>query len=92
MKRLQLATAIFSIFALGSVYAADLPTRDHAPVLKGPSFAAPAFTWTGFYAGADAGYGNSFAHTVFLNAGNPVYSTLMFAVSRCRHDFSSARD
>ncbi len=75
MQRKFLATVIFSAFALGSAYGADLPTRDHAPVLKGPSAVAPVFSWAGFYAGADAGYVNSFAHTVFLNAGNPVYST-----------------
>ncbi|MBV1705993.1 MAG: outer membrane beta-barrel protein [Hyphomicrobiales bacterium] len=75
MKPVHLAAAVFAFIGLGSAYAADLPTRDHAPVLKGPSAVAPAFSWAGFYAGADAGYVNSFAHTVFLNAGNPFYST-----------------
>ncbi len=55
MKKFLLSSvAVLGLVAAGSASAADLPAR------KGPVVApvyAPAFTWTGFYVGANAGYG-----------------------------------
>ncbi|HRE20671.1 MAG TPA: porin family protein [Rhabdaerophilum sp.] len=55
MKKFSIAAGIgFALLASAAV-AADLP-RKTAPVA--PAFrAAPIFTWTGFYAGVNAGYG-----------------------------------
>jgi len=55
MKKFLLSSvAALGIVAAGAASAADLPSR------KGPVVApvyVPAFTWTGFYIGANAGYG-----------------------------------
>ena len=55
MKKYLLASvAALGILAAGAASAADLPSR------KGPIAApiyVPVFTWTGFYVGANAGYG-----------------------------------
>lgn len=55
MKKYLLASvAALGILAAGAASAADLPSR------KGPVAApvyVPVFTWTGFYVGANAGYG-----------------------------------
>lgn len=55
MKKYLLASvAALGILAAGAASAADLPSR------KGPVVApvyVPVFTWTGFYVGANAGYG-----------------------------------
>ena len=40
--------------SIGLAAAADLPTSKGAPVA--PAVYAPAFTWTGFYIGLNAGY------------------------------------
>jgi outer membrane immunogenic protein len=50
MKRLLLSSAAVAAL-VGQAYAADLPARTYAPVLPPP----PAFTWTGFYVGVNAG-------------------------------------
>lgn len=54
MKRILIASAALVALTVGAV-AADLPSRAQAPAAP---FApvAPAFTWTGFYAGVNAGY------------------------------------
>ncbi len=40
----------------GSAFAADLPSTE-GPITKGPAAPAPPFSWTGFYVGAQGGYG-----------------------------------
>lgn len=52
MKKL-LATTAFCLLC-ASAFAADLPVRT-APPAPGPLTAATAFSWTGFYVGADVG-------------------------------------
>jgi outer membrane immunogenic protein len=55
-KTLFAAVSALSMLAAGAALAADLPNRRAAPAA--PAFAAPpTFTWTGFYIGANAGYG-----------------------------------
>ncbi len=57
MRKFFLSGVAFAVLA-GSAFAADLPSRKEAPVYVAP---APAFSWTGFYLGADIGA--SFAST-----------------------------
>jgi outer membrane immunogenic protein len=47
-----MAATAFSVVGATSVYAADLPRKAYGPVIP-----APVMTWTGFYAGLNAGYG-----------------------------------
>lgn len=54
MKRILIASAALVALASGAV-AADLPSRAQAPAAPFAPL-APAFTWTGFYAGVNAGY------------------------------------
>lgn len=55
MKSRLLLTVLFTSFA-GAAFAADLPNTKEAPNFLAP---APVSTWTGFYAGVNAGYGFS---------------------------------
>jgi outer membrane immunogenic protein len=54
MKRLALAVSVVSISA-ASAFAADLPARTYT---KAPPMMA-AYDWSGFYVGANGGYGSS---------------------------------
>jgi len=80
MKRLILASTALALMS-ASAFAADLPARTMAPA-PAPFVAPPMFTWTGFYAGVNAGWTRSetrvdnrgFAGTgadAALNAGFP---------------------
>src|SRR6266496_4974062 len=50
MKKLALAAILFT-YGVASALAADVSLRPFAP------YQAPVWSWTGFYIGADAGYG-----------------------------------
>ena len=54
MRRLLITTLCTAACGLSVAMAADLPVR--APVYKAAPM-APSFTWTGFYAGVNLGYG-----------------------------------
>lgn len=61
MRTLLLSTVAFAALA-GTAFAADLPSRKEAPVYVAPT---PAFSWTGFYVGADIGgaFGSTSLHS-----------------------------
>jgi outer membrane immunogenic protein len=52
MKKILLASIAVVAFCAAPAFAADMPVK--APVYKAP---APVFSWTGWYAGVDGGYG-----------------------------------
>jgi outer membrane immunogenic protein len=51
---LIVAASVAATAIVGAASAADLPAR---PYTKAPVMVDPAYNWTGFYAGANAGYG-----------------------------------
>ncbi|HMN72032.1 MAG TPA: porin family protein [Rhodoblastus sp.] len=55
MKKLLLAATCFSAVMGGAAFAADLPSRKAPPPIY--TSPAPVFSWTGFYIGANVGYG-----------------------------------
>ncbi|SDR26878.1 outer membrane immunogenic protein [Rhizobiales bacterium GAS191] len=55
MKKFLMATTALAMFGVGAASAADLPSRKGPPIA--PVYVPPAFTWTGFYVGVNAGYG-----------------------------------
>jgi outer membrane immunogenic protein len=71
MKNLLAGTiAFFALVPIGAAVAADMPQP--APVYaKAPPPVAPAYSWTGFYVGANVGYGwgNTSNNFQFTDAG-----------------------
>ena len=66
-KLLLAATALTAVSA--PAFAADLPSRTTAPAAP-VAYAPPAFTWTGFYIGVNAGYGwSNCGDTTFAGPG-----------------------
>jgi outer membrane immunogenic protein len=53
MKKLQLAAVAVALVSVNGAFAADMPVK---PVYKAPP-PAPVFSWTGFYVGANVGFG-----------------------------------
>lgn len=53
-KLIMGAAALSTICLLSPAVAADLAAR---PYTKAPAYVSPAFSWSGFYAGINAGYG-----------------------------------
>ncbi len=58
MKRILLAACagLIALAMAAPSFAADLPRRAYRPAYKAPMWVAP-FSWTGFYAGINGGYG-----------------------------------
>jgi len=81
MKKFLLSSVALLGLTAGAV-AADLPVRTMAPMAPAPMVAAiPVFTWSGFYAGVNAGYGwndNDNDHDGFFNGGNGNYQVPLF--------------
>ncbi len=78
MLRKILLAAVTSAAVSGTAFAADLPSRRAPQVFLPPPI--PVFTWTGFYAGAQAGYAfgrttvvetSGLAPAVAFNVGRP---------------------
>jgi outer membrane immunogenic protein len=74
-KMIRGATLAVAVLGAGAVSAADLPARK-GPVMA-PAF-APVFSWTGFYAGLNAGY--SFNRNSAVTVGTAGFIALAPAV------------
>jgi outer membrane immunogenic protein len=55
LRSLVLGSVAAAALSAGGAFAADLPARGPA-VAPAPVYAAPIFTWSGFYVGLNAGY------------------------------------
>jgi outer membrane immunogenic protein len=71
MKKLLISTAAFAALSTAAV-AADLPRKTVAPTFA----AVPAFSWTGFYVGLNAGYAWGKSDTSTTLGGNWAGETL----------------
>lgn len=71
-KYLVSGAVVFGLLAASAASAADLPRRTGEPMP--PVFIPPAFTWTGFYVGANAGY--SFGDAKADTIGTPAFQSL----------------
>ncbi|MCJ2022788.1 porin family protein, partial [Methylobacterium sp. J-067] len=76
MKTLIASLAAFTALT-AAASAADLPRRAAPPPIFTP---VPVFTWTGFYAGFNAGYGfdassNSASTVIGVSPANRIFAT-----------------
>jgi outer membrane immunogenic protein len=55
MRRVLFSTISLLAFTAANAVAADIPRA--MPPAKAPAYYAPAYSWTGFYAGINGGYG-----------------------------------
>ena len=81
MKNFLFASvAVAAVFAGATAQAADLPNRKQAPMVA-QVYTAPAFSWTGFYVGANAGLGTgSFTKDNGSSFGTPPVLSLAVTV------------
>jgi len=90
MRKYLLAGAAVAAFSVGA-QAADLPSRGVAPA-PAPIYAAPIFTWTGFYVGLNAGYGFGGNKNVTIGGsplitGSQLAGSVPFALGKERDGF-----
>ncbi|MBV1706254.1 MAG: outer membrane beta-barrel protein [Hyphomicrobiales bacterium] len=84
------ATALVASFIAGSALASDLPARVYKGAPPAP-VAVPAFSWTGFYLGADAGWSrldSVSADSVAGSATNIVNGFAIGALAGYNYEFS----